>query len=104
MKGLLALALMAALLAIGNTAAAGPFGVNTGDPIKPDEGWSNNGYGSERRDYKGALPISFIVIQGTRDGGACGLDAHIGTRTDYQDRYFFMDYSTIRTLLLRFLK
>ena len=73
MKRLLALALLVALLAIGNTAAAGPLGVSMGDPIKPNKGWDARGYGTEEREYKGSLPFSSIHIQGTRKGGACGI-------------------------------
>ena len=78
MKTLLALALMVALLAIGNTAAAGLFGVSMGDPIKPDKGWDARGYGTEEREYKGSLPFSSIHIEGTRKGGACGIFANHG--------------------------
>ena len=75
MKRLLALALMLALLAIGNTAAAGPLGVNMGDPLKPDKGWPANGIGIETRKYKGSLPFDRIEIEGTRDGGVCVVRA-----------------------------
>lgn len=71
MKVLLALALLAALLAIGNTAAACPLGVCMGDPIKPLEGWDAQGLGIELRPYKGTLPFEVILIKGLRKGGAC---------------------------------
>ena len=40
MKILMALFSMLAFLAMGNPAAAGPFGVSMGDFIKPDDGWT----------------------------------------------------------------
>ena len=73
MKGLLALALMVALLAIGNTAGAGPLGVNMGDPLNAR--WDAKGLGIEMREYKGDLPFDAIVVRGTRDGGACQVVA-----------------------------
>ncbi len=75
MKGLLALALMVALLAIGNTAAAGPLGVSMGDPLKPDEGWNQGGFGAESKEYKGTFPFYELSVEGTRDGGACAVMA-----------------------------
>lgn len=76
MKTLLALALMVALLAIGNTAGAGPFGVSMGDPIKPNvDGWGANGLGTEDRKYKGSLPFDIIFIEGMQKGGACQVRA-----------------------------
>ena len=75
MKTLLVLALMVALLAIRNTAGAGPFGVSMGDPIKPQRGWDAGGYGTEEREYKGNLPFDVILIEGTREGGACRVEA-----------------------------
>ena len=71
MKALLALALIVALLAIGNTAAAGPLGVSMGEPIKPLEGWDAQGLGFEVRPYQGTLPFDMIAIQGLRKAGAC---------------------------------
>ena len=76
MKGLLALALLVALLAIGNTAAAGPLGVSMGEPIKPNvRRWDAKGLGIEMREYKGNLPFDAIAVRGTRDGGACQVVA-----------------------------
>ena len=75
MKALLALALMVALLTIGNTAAAGPLGVSMGDPLKPDEGWNQGGFGEESKKYKGSFPFSMLFVEGTRDGGACAVMA-----------------------------
>ena len=75
MKMLMGLALMLAMLAFGNTAGAGPFGVSMGDPIKPKDGWSPGGYGSEWRDYKGALGFNYVIVSGTREGGACQVAA-----------------------------
>lgn len=85
MKWLLALALLVALLAIGNRAAAGPFGVSMGDPIKPTDGWRLGGYGieyrelefrqTEFREYKGAFGFQQLGIPGTREGGASGVVA-----------------------------
>ena len=77
MKGLLALVLMVALLAIGNTDAAGPLGVSMGEPIKPDKGWDSRGYGTEEREYKGSLRFRGMHIEGTRKGGACGIVAYL---------------------------
>ena len=71
MKMLIALSLMLSMLAFGNTAAAGPFGVSMGDPIKPTEGWTAQGFVTEAREYKGTLPFEAIFIEGTRKGGAC---------------------------------
>lgn len=74
MKVLLTLALMLALLAIGTTAAAGPFGVNMGDPIKPDA-WIAGGFGIEVRIYEGGLPFDRMGLEGTRQGGVCNVRA-----------------------------
>ena len=73
MKVLLALALMMALLAIRNTAAACPLGVCMGDSLNPNKGWDAHGLGIEVRKYKGNLPFDAIGVQGTRKGGACGV-------------------------------
>ena len=51
MKMLIALSLMLAMLTFGNTAAACPFGLCMGDPIKPDGGFLPNGKGAEERKY-----------------------------------------------------
>ena len=75
MNRLMALLLMVALLAIGNTTAAGPFGVSMGDPIEPDDGWNAHGYGIQERNYEGSLPFDGIFIIGTREGGACAVQA-----------------------------
>ena len=84
MKWLLALALMVAL---GNTAAAGPFGVSMREPIKPNVGggWDDYGYGIERREYQGSLPFPFIYIEGTRKGGACGVSVLFDNHGDFKD-------------------
>ena len=92
MKRLLTLALLVALLAIGNTAAAGALGVNMGEPIKPndrgeDKGWDAREFGVEYRPYKGDLPISVIRIRGTRKGGACSVRcSFIPIQSSYPDR------------------
>ena len=71
MNRLLALLLMVALLAVGDPAAAGPFGVSMGDPVEPDDGWSAKGFGTERRKYEGSLPFDEIWIFGTQKGSLC---------------------------------
>lgn len=84
MKALLALALM---LALGNTAAAGPLGVNMGEPIKPDKGWDDYGRGFEFRPYEG--PFSFkpenILIEGTQKSGACSLSVRFDNHEVLKD-------------------
>ena len=94
MKRLLALALMVAL---GNTAAAGPLGVSMGDPLKPDGGWSGGGGGFEEREYKGTLPFLVIRIEGTRDGGACAIGA--GGEITRKDKAL-SNYDYLRSLLV----
>ena len=85
MKTLLALALMVALLAIGNTAAACPLGVCMGDPFEPAFiGWDAYGYGIGSREYKGSLPFRFVIIRGTRKSGACESKVLIENR-DFND-------------------
>ena len=74
MKRLLALALMLALLTIGNTAVACPLGVCMGDPLTPVR-WNAGGFGFEEHEYRGTLPFRVIRIEGTRDGGACAIGA-----------------------------
>ena len=58
-----------------NTAAAGPLGINMGEPIKPNDGngWTAQGYGLEGREYKGSLGLGFIFIEETRKGRACSV-------------------------------
>ena len=96
MNRLMALLFMVAVLAIGNTAAAGPFGVNMGDPLKPepDLGWDTDGFGTERRKYEGSLPFDGIWIFGTREGGVCGLTAFDVESTE-------SEFDKIKNLLVR---
>ena len=77
MKSLLALALTVAL---GNTAAAGPFGVSMGDAIKPDDGWNARGYGRETREYEGDREFDTITLEGTRKHGVCSVTLRGGKR------------------------
>ena len=119
MKGLLVLALLVALLAIGNTAAAGPFGVNMGDPLKPDRGWNAKGYGSQSRKYKGPkphfdpdsghrhifetiihLPLIFdvITLEGTREHGVCRVILH--GYTDFFMGEIEIKFDEMRDLLI----
>lgn len=53
-----------ALLTVGTPAAAGPFGVSMGDPVKLDDGWSPGGFGSKGRESKGALGFDYVVLEG----------------------------------------
>lgn len=75
MKMLIALSLMLAVLAFGNTAGAGPFGVSMGDSIKPKGGWNAKGYGEQTRKYEGSLPLDLLTLAGTREHGVCSVDA-----------------------------
>ena len=78
-------ALMVALLAIGNTAAANrfplgkpdcPFGVCMGDPVKPDGGWGTDVVSMEIVETRSTrLPFQKVHIEGTRLGGACRVIA-----------------------------
>ena len=97
MKALLTLTLMVALLTIGNTAAACPLRVCMGGSIKPDKGWGAGGRGVEYRQYKGTLPFRGILIEGTRDGGACAIGA--GGDTSTRDKAL-SSYDHLRSLLV----
>ena len=94
MNRLIALLLIVALLAIGNPAAAGPLGVNMGDPIKPSKGWDTFGFGVERRKYEGDLPFEEIILEGTREHGVCSLMA-----LDWEGRSDKDEYDKIYNLL-----
>lgn len=88
MKMLMALASMLALISVGIPAAAGPFGFSMGDPIKPKEGWSPGGYGSELEEYKGVLGFDYVSVSGTREGGACQVAAvNFVARKDAENSY-----------------
>lgn len=106
MKRLLALALMVTVLAgIGTTAAAGPISkgensleVAMGDRFEPDGGWHDKRYGEQERPYQGKLPFDTVTLAGTRDGGVCRVEAHVGAfNLGIKINYFIVEQFLIRS-------
>lgn len=85
MKMRIALSLMLAMLAIGNTATAGPFAVSMGDTFRPDKGWNQGGFGAASREYKGTFPFRSVFVEGTREGGACAVRADMWGTDEFKN-------------------
>ena len=89
---------MVALPTLVNTASAGPLGVNMGDALNPFRvRWNAGGFGFEEHEYKGSLPFRAMRIEGTRDGGACAVQAG-GDATSRDGALSNYDY--LRSLLV----